>query len=66
MLFEFSHLKYASEFTEFDEFLLDTDGAIVTCGQGCMYHPRKSTISGTPLFTLVVRITYVRLDNFTT
>ena len=65
-LIEFSHLKPVNDFAEFDEFLLDTDGAIAICGQGFMYHPWKRTISGTSLFTIVVRITYVRLDNLTT
>ena len=62
---EFSHIKPVNEFTEFDEFLLDTDGAIATCGQGFVYYPWKCTISGAPLFTLVVRMTCVRLDNLT-
>ena len=65
-LFEFSHLKPVNEFTGFGEFLLDTDRAIASCGQGFMYYPRKFTISGTPFFTLVVKITYVKLDNLTT
>ena len=33
-LIEFSHLKSVNEFTEFAEFLFDTDGVIATCGQG--------------------------------
>ena len=30
-IFEFSHHKPVNEFTEFGEFLLDTDGATATC-----------------------------------
>ena len=63
---EFSHHKPVNEFTEFGEFLLDTIGAIATCGQGFMYYPQKFTISGTSLSTLVVRIACVRQHNLTT
>ena len=64
--FEFSHLKPVNEFTEFGEFLLDTDGAIATCGHSFMYYLWKCTVSGTSLSTLVVRITCVRLNILTT
>ena len=59
VIIEVSHLKPGNEFTEFGEFLLDTDRPIASCGQDFMYYPWKfrSTISGTPFFTLVVKIT---------
>ena len=37
--FEFSHHKPVNEFTEFGEFLLNTDGEITTCSQDVMYYP---------------------------
>ena len=38
-LIEFSHHKPVNKFTEFGEFLLDTDGEIATCSWGIMYYP---------------------------
>ena len=63
--FEFSHHTPVNEFTEFGEFLLDTDGEITTCGQCFIHYLWKFTISGTSLFILVVSITCVRQHNLT-
>ena len=69
MSIEFSHLKLVnefSEFIEFSEFLLDTHGVIATCGQDFIYYPWKFTTTDALLFTLVVRIAYMRSDSLTT
>ena len=62
--FEICHLKPVNEFSEFNEFILDTYKTITT-HTDVMDHPCEYTTYGKLFFTLVVKTTHVRSNNLT-